>query len=118
MTKTILIVDEGRLARTMMKAVIQLHRLDWRVLEAASVDEALALAERGDIDLVTIDETVSGVSGMNLARRLREYLPRAWIAMSTHHVAETPLPSAAEVGMRLMPKPLTDERIRELVDAA
>ncbi len=116
--KTVLIVDEGHLARVMMKAVIKLHHLDWQVLEAANAADALDMAENRWVDVIAMDEDVPGADGLELGRRLRAKLPNARISLITRHVATTSLPEAADAGLRLMPKPLTDERIRELVDAA
>lgn len=74
---TVLLVDDDTLVRH--RLVVLLETLGYRVLEAASAEEALDLAERSEqrIDLLLTDVFMPGLDGFELAVRLRRFLPGA-----------------------------------------
>jgi PAS domain S-box-containing protein len=67
---TALLVDDEELVR--MSTADMLEDLGYRVIEAASSEEALAIVERGDaFDLLVTDHLMPGMTGTELARRTR-----------------------------------------------
>ena len=68
--RTILIVDGDR--RFRQDAARALDRAGWNVLEAASGEEALAIAAKADIALAVIEVRLIDISGYEVCRRLRE----------------------------------------------
>jgi CheY-like chemotaxis protein len=71
---TVLLVDDEDVVR--MSTADMLAELGYAVVEAGSAEEALRLLERGlDPDIVVTDHLMPGMSGTDLARRLRAERP-------------------------------------------
>jgi two-component system phosphate regulon response regulator PhoB len=66
----VLVVDDDCDIRMVIR--MQLERLDCRILEASSSDEALALTRQQCPNLILLDWTMPGVSGIDFLRTLRE----------------------------------------------
>ena len=66
--KILIIEDEEKLARFIE---LELEHEGYRVEKATDGRDALAMAERGDYDLLLLDVMLPGMSGMELLRRLR-----------------------------------------------
>ncbi|ANF56391.1 phosphate regulon transcriptional regulator PhoB [Halotalea alkalilenta] len=69
MTRTVLIVDDESSIRDMI--AIALEMADFQVLEADSAQRALALAVDERPDMILLDWMMPGISGVELARRLK-----------------------------------------------
>jgi sigma-B regulation protein RsbU (phosphoserine phosphatase) len=67
--RTVLVVDDSRVQRKILSS--QLSRAGYAVLEAASAEEALDLVARCDTDLIISDWVMTGMTGLDLCRRLR-----------------------------------------------
>ncbi len=65
----VLIVDDSRAQRRLV--ALSLARWGYRVSEAATASEALALCQGGDVDIVLSDWMMPGMSGLELCRRIR-----------------------------------------------
>jgi two-component system invasion response regulator UvrY len=81
----VLIADDHKLVREGLKQILAAAE-DLRVAgEAASGDEALALARANDYDLALLDMSMPGVSGIELIRRLRLEKPALRILVLSMH---------------------------------
>src|SRR6185503_11764072 len=70
--ETILLVDDNEELRLSARAVLE--AIGYRVLAAASGEEALAVLERagGTVELAICDVVMPGLSGSDLVERLRQ----------------------------------------------
>ena len=80
-SRAILLVEadperQVRLART-------LSRAGHRVVATSTADGARALVSEWDVDLILVDEDLPGVSGIDVARRLRRESPEVPIVILT-----------------------------------
>jgi DNA-binding NarL/FixJ family response regulator len=81
----VLVADDHKLVREGLKQILAAAE-DLRVAgEAASGDEALALARANDYDLALLDMSMPGVSGIELIRRLRLEKPALRILVLSMH---------------------------------
>jgi two-component system cell cycle sensor histidine kinase/response regulator CckA len=89
--RTVLLVEDHELFRGLVKEV--LSRAGYVVLEAESGAEALRLLEETGrrVDVVLTDVVMPGMSGVELARRVRERLPEMPIVYTSGHAAESDL---------------------------
>jgi two-component system, chemotaxis family, chemotaxis protein CheY len=71
MSMRVLIVDDSRTARLMLRRVLP-PSLSSEVVEAASGSEALAKIAAEQIDVMFLDLTMSGVDGYQVLKSLRE----------------------------------------------
>ena len=102
--KTLLVVEDDPSVRKI--AIRHLERMGHRVIEASSGAEALALLERlGAVDIVLTDIVMPGMSGLELASKIRDDRPSTkLIFMTAHH---NPAHDERMADVRLLTKPFT-----------
>jgi CheY-like chemotaxis protein len=108
----ILVVDDEALVRRAIEHM--LRGPDYAVLSAATAAEALQLfeRERGRIDLLLCDVMIPGMSGLELAARLRERngaLPVLFMSGDGNQAAEAAL---ALPGASLLAKPFARDELQ------
>ncbi len=113
--KTMLVVDDARLARMMIRGFVSNTYPDWTILEAQDGTEALttveARSDAGPIDVMTIDLNMPGMDGLTLAKTLRQKYPEAHIALVTANIQDRVQVRAQEAGIGFIPKPITEGKI-------
>ncbi len=111
----ILLVEDDPAVRRLLTQV--LTGSGYRVVSAASGDEALALADAGklEVDLVLSDYVLPGISGVELCADLQQRFPELRILLMTGH-AELP-PGAPDLprGAELLGKPFTREQLHAVL---
>lgn len=108
--RRVLIVDDNALIRDLFVAMLQ--QAGARCSVAATAESALATARHGDIEAVVLDLSLPGMSGLELALRLRELLPRARIVGASAHAAESERRAALAAGMHaFLAKPVTQAEL-------
>lgn len=112
----LLVVDDSRTSRMLITRMIVGLRPDWRIVEAASGDEALKLAEAEMPDFVSMDVNMPGMSGLEAAGRLHMRDPKARIVLCTANVQESMRQSAEKAGIHFVAKPITPNTIAEMVE--
>jgi len=116
--KTIMLVDDSRVSRLMLKAIIENIFPEWHIVEAEDAAEALKLSlyENEKIDLITLDMNMPGVDGLTVAPRLKENCANATIALLTANFQEQVQSKAAQQGLIFIPKPITEDKIIDFVN--
>ena len=109
--KNILLVDDSRVSRLMLKAIITNHYQDWLVSEADDAHSALAICQQTSFDFITLDMNMPGVDGLTISPELQEACPGAKIALLTANFQERVQELAKEQGLSFIPKPITEEKI-------
>ena len=69
----VLLVDDEAMMRKILK--LTLERCGFRVFDAATVAEALALSQQHPVDILVTDIVLEGVEGWTLAESIREQHP-------------------------------------------
>ena len=116
MSKTVLMVDNSRVARLTLHAVISDIRPQWTLVEAGDAEEALAAAEGRHFDVLLIDVGLPGMNGLELAAALRLKYPSAVLAMVTANVQKPVRERAAALGAAFIEKPLNGHSFVRLFD--
>lgn len=103
----VLIVDDERLVLTMAQTILADH--GYRVLTAASGEEALALLSRGDppVDLVLTDLVMPGMSGRELMEHIRQAQPRVRLLCMSGYV----MPADKQPDAAYLQKPFTSAEL-------
>jgi CheY-like chemotaxis protein len=112
---TLLIVDDSRMSRMLIRAVVSQQRPDWILVEAASGDEALARVEENPPSFVSMDVNMPGMSGMEAAGRIRLRYPDIRIALCTANIQESTQQGAERAGLSFIKKPITEESIGRMI---
>jgi PAS domain S-box-containing protein len=102
--ETVLIAEDDRAVRALVERM--LRGGGYRVLSAANGEEALRLLteERGPVALLVTDVGMPGMSGNQLAERVRAARPGTPVLLISGHLAE-PEPDAAARGESFLAKP-------------
>ena len=107
-SETVLLVEDDILVRPL--AVKTLKRHGYRVLEAATPEEALTVSDRheGRVDVLVTDVVMPGMSGGDLAGLVQERRPGTRVLyISGYSHATVSGQGLADAGRRLLEKPFT-----------
>lgn len=69
----ILLVEDEKIQRKALASIIKENFIDVRIYEAGSMNEAIKIINEKDIHLFFIDIRLKDASGLDLAKRIREY---------------------------------------------
>ncbi|HVE08154.1 MAG TPA: response regulator [Paraburkholderia sp.] len=114
--RTVLIVDDNEINRRVLQR--QLEVLGHMAMAAANADVALAALGQQCFDLVITDLHMPGLSGVELAQRMRASLPPTPIVlMSGQSGIGEPGAIPRELFAALLPKPASLDALRACIDA-
>lgn len=113
--KTILVVDDSKVSRMMIKAFISEKHPDWIIEEAATGEEALEKVRTIIPDLISLDVNMPGMGGLSAAAKLREECPFAHISLLTANVQEATRQKAKFLNIGFIEKPITKPRIHQMI---
>jgi PAS domain S-box-containing protein len=104
-SQTILLAEDDGAVRRLARDVLSRHGYD--VLEARDGDEALGIARAhsGAIDLLITDVVMPGLSGRDLADRLKEYQPSVRVLYTSGYTENIIMRNSLEGDLRLLAKP-------------
>ncbi|MEO5794239.1 MAG: response regulator [Rhodoferax sp.] len=112
---SLLIVDDSRVSRMMIRTLVQAKRPSWTLVEAASGDEALALAAAQTFTYCTMDINMPGMLGTDAAERLKRDHPGLRLALFSANIQESQKTRAAELGVKFVAKPVSDKSVTEAI---
>lgn len=115
MTRSVLIVDDSRLARLMVAGLIRERWPGATIREAATAEDGLEAARSDPPDLVILDHNMPGASGLDIVNGLRAAAPDASLALVTANIQNSIRQRADEAGCRFVAKPVTAEKIDKLL---
>ncbi len=113
--KSILAVDDSRLARMLFQRVIAVSCPNWRFHEACDGPEALNKVAEEPPDVALVDLNMPGMNGLELAVKLREKHPDMTIALVTANIQERVRSRVEKSGFIFFEKPLTQEKVEKLL---
>ena len=118
MNKKILIVDDSRVSRMMMRSLLGNQRPNWEIAEAAHGEEALKLAEKTNCDVFSLDLNMPGMDGLALADALRRQAPldpAPLFFLLTANVQEHVMQKALLHRVTVLHKPITEAVVTQLI---
>jgi len=113
-TETVLVVEDQETVRELVSEM--LGEVGYRVLTASGADEALGVTD--PYDLVLTDVVMPGMSGVQLAARLRESHPELRVILTSGYASETVLGGLDPREARFLQKPFTSGELTAAVRAA
>jgi DNA-binding NarL/FixJ family response regulator len=100
MKARVLIVDDHVLVRRGMRTLLE-ESPEWEVCgDASGGQEAVQKAIELEPDLVVMDISMPGLSGLQAARMIRDALPRTEVLIVTMHESREMIQAAREAGAR------------------
>lgn len=115
--KTVLLVDDSRVARMMTRKMIETDRPGWQVVEAATGEEALEVYSRVLPDFVVLDVNMPGMGGIEAARRLKAVYPQAVVTLLTANIQDPVRDQADSLGVGFMSKPVRADVLMAFLSA-
>ena len=115
-TRTIQIIDDSKVSRMMIKAIIADLRPDWSVIESGDADEALKLSSGQSIEFFSVDLNMPGKDGLELITALKQDFPGARFALLTANIQEQTHKSAKALGAACINKPITEASIQSMLE--
>jgi len=111
MSETILVVDDSRVSRMLIRAIVAHAHKDIKVVEASNADEALSKTASEHITMATVDLNMPGMDGLLLASKLKERFPEIKIGLLTANIQDRVRQKASSLGIGFISKPITEEKI-------
>ena len=113
-TGRILVVDDNEEVGAFAEALLK--EIGHSVIRASSAEEAIGLLHPGRFDVVFTDVVMPGMSGLDLAERLREQQPELPVILTTGYSDR--ISSSGSGGLPVVNKPYNLPTLEEAVDRA
>ena len=84
----LLLVDDHTIVREGLKRILEAHCDGWQVAEASSASQALENLRLQPFDVLIVDLSMPGMSGLDLIRRVRDDHPSMGILVLSMHAEE------------------------------
>jgi CheY-like chemotaxis protein len=116
-SRSVLLVDDSKFARLLVKAFISSNFTDWEINEAEDAEKALSMVGDKQYDYMLLDFNMPGMNGLELGEKLRSQFPEAVIALLTANIQSEIQKKAEGFGLDFIPKPPTEDKIRDYIKA-
>jgi len=116
MAHTLLIVDDSKVSRMMIRNKVSQLQPDWQIVEAGTGDEAVAMVRASAPDFITMDVNMPGINGFEAVEQIRAFNTSTKIAMLTANIQESSRAKASDLNVTFVQKPATDLAIRQALD--
>ena len=113
--KAVLIIDDSRVSRLMVKAILNKAYPEAHLYEAGNGEETLALEIKHELTQIICDYNMPGVDGVELSAELQKQHPNAIITLLTANIQASIRNKAEDQGIYFAKKPVTEERILSIL---
>ena len=113
--KGILVIDDSRVSRMMVKAILKQKYPDAKLYEAGNAEETLALEINDNLTHIICDYNMPGMDGIELSTELQKRYPDAIITLLTANIQASIRNKAEDQGIYFAKKPVTEERILSIL---
>lgn len=110
--KTLLIVDDSRVSRMMIRTLVVARKPHWTIQECETGDAALERLADGVPDYVTMDINMPGTIGTDVAERILQAYPQVRMAVFSANVQSAHQARAAAMGACFVAKPVSDRSVQ------
>ena len=118
MTYKLLIVDDSKLARMAVVKALNSCYPDWQRVEAGSAADALKAVKQEKPHIAIVDFNMPDKYGLELAVDLRALTPEMPIGIISANHQQAVVDRARALGASFLPKPLTEQSLREFLRGA
>ena len=114
--KTLLIVDDSRVSRMMIRTFVLAKHPQWIIIDAASGNEALEIVDRDTPNYCTMDINIPGLISTDAAEQILVKYPGIRIAIFSANIQQSHQTRAAALGARFVAKPITEKTVAQALD--
>ena len=108
---SLLIVDDSRVSRMMIRAFVLDKHPDWIITEATSGNAAIELIKEQRFDFCTMDINMPGMLGTDAAEQILVDNPHMRSAIFSANIQESLRTRAADLGAHFVAKPVTEKSV-------
>ena len=113
--KKLLIVDDSKVSRMVIRArILDIHP-EWQIIEAISGNEAVEMVDKETPDFCTMDINMPGILGTDAAEQILAKHPTMRIVIFSANIQETFQNRASSIGATFVAKPVTEKSIAETI---
>ncbi|MFZ6849727.1 response regulator transcription factor [Undibacterium sp. RuRC25W] len=110
MTK-LLIVDDSKVSRMVIRAHIKAAQPDWEIIEAGCGEDAIKITAEQHVDFCTMDINMPGMLGTDAAELILQAHPAMRIVIFSANVQDAMQTRANSLGSIFVSKPVTEKSI-------
>ena len=114
--KKLLIVDDSKVSRMIIRAHVLAKHPEWIISEAASGNEAVALVDTDLPDYCSMDINMPGISGTDAAQQILDKYPSVRMVLFSANIQETYQTRASSLGIIFVAKLVTEKSIAQALD--
>ncbi len=111
--KTLLIVDDSRVSRMMIRTFVLAKHPNWIIIEAVSGNEAVEIVDRDTPNYCTMDINMPGLLGTDAAEQILAKYPGIRVAIFSGNIQESHQTRAAALGAQFVAKPVTEKTVAQ-----
>lgn len=115
--ETVLVVDDSRVSRMMICAIVRENYPGAELVEAANGEEAESKSLGLALDRIILDYNMPGIDGLALAERLLSEHPQAHITLLTANIQSSVQERAKSMGVNFVAKPISEDKICSIFKA-
>jgi len=117
MSYNVLVVDDSAFMRTLLSKIFKNTPNVGEIMEAENGIKALELYKKKRPDLVTMDIDMPEMNGLDVAKKIKSFDPKAKIVMVTSSDKTDTREEAEKIGMcGYITKPFDRVKIKELIE--
>lgn len=113
--KTLLIVDDSRISRMLIRNLMADLRPQWQISEVEDGHKALSAVQAQAPDFISMDMNMPGLNGLEAARQIRGSHPQVRIVLFTANIQNSVQEAAAQEGIFFVAKPVTGASVAKAV---
>ncbi len=111
--KKLLIVDDSKVSRMIIRArVLDIHP-DWEIIEATNGTDGVVTALAEKPDFCTMDINMPGILGTDAAKLILKEMPQCRIVIFSANIQESFQERTTALGATFVAKPITEKSIAE-----
>jgi two-component system chemotaxis response regulator CheY len=111
--KKLLIVDDSRVSRMMIRTFVLAKRPHWIIIEASNGNEALQIVDNDTPDYCTMDINMPGISGTEAAEQILGKHADIRLTVFSADIQESQQSRAAALGAHFVAKPVTEKSVTQ-----
>lgn len=111
--KTLLIVDDSRVSRMMIRSFVLAKHPEWGILEAINGTDALEMVGRIPPNFCTMDINMPGITGIDAAEQMLKKCPDIRVAIFSANIQESFQSRSAALGAQFVAKPVTEKSVEQ-----
>lgn len=114
--KKLLIVDDSKVSRMIIRAHVLAKHPEWIISEAVSGNDAMLLVDKDLPDYCTMDINMPGIPGIDAAEQILAKYRSIRMVMFSANIQETYQMRANSLGIIFVAKPVTGKSIAQALD--